>query len=221
MAEVQQSGGGQDKKGKMKKQNLRVDFTPMVDMNMLLITFFMFCTTLSKPQVMDIAMPADSKDIPEEMRTQTKESLTLTVLLGANDTIYYYAGKANYSDHTSLVATNYSPEGLRAVLLERNAPIVAKMRELRLEKAKNSLMTDQQFQEQAKKIKDVKDGQVIIIKPTKDSSFKNLVDVLDEMQICSIDTYAIVDIDTGDEFLIENLRTKGAHAQSHELPQKQ
>ena len=66
MAEVKQSGG-EEKKGKPKKQTLRVDFTPMVDMNMLLITFFMFCTTLSKPQIMDIAMPTDQKLTEEEL----------------------------------------------------------------------------------------------------------------------------------------------------------
>ena len=54
-AEVQESG---KKKGnsKQKKMTVRVDFTPMVDMNMLLITFFMLCTSLSKPQTMEISM---------------------------------------------------------------------------------------------------------------------------------------------------------------------
>ena len=55
-AEVQESGG-KNGKSKQKKFAVRVDFTPMVDMNMLLITFFMLCTTLSKPQTMEISMP--------------------------------------------------------------------------------------------------------------------------------------------------------------------
>ncbi|MDE5903139.1 MAG: biopolymer transporter ExbD, partial [Muribaculaceae bacterium] len=50
MAEVQQSGGDSGKKGHQKKMQIRVDFTPMVDMNMLLITFFMLCTTMIKSQ---------------------------------------------------------------------------------------------------------------------------------------------------------------------------
>ena len=65
MAEVN-TGGGEQKKGQPQKLNLRVDFTPMVDMNMLLITFFMFCTTLSKPQTMDIVMPTKDKDLTED-----------------------------------------------------------------------------------------------------------------------------------------------------------
>ena len=57
MAEIQQKDSGERKKGKQKKFNVRVDFTPMVDMNMLLITFFMLCTSMSKPQTIEISMP--------------------------------------------------------------------------------------------------------------------------------------------------------------------
>lgn len=134
MAEVQQSGG-EEKKGKPKKQVLRVDFTPMVDMNMLLITFFMFCTTLSKPQIMDIAMPTDQK-LTEEDQVKVKESKAITLILGADDKLYYYTGMPNYADYTSLKETNYSPEGIRKVLLERNASVVTKMKDLRKRKSR-------------------------------------------------------------------------------------
>ena len=72
MAEVNTDKGKNDgKKGKQKKMTVRVDFTPMVDMNMLLITFFMLCTSLSKPQTMEISMP--SKDqVTEAEQTKVK-----------------------------------------------------------------------------------------------------------------------------------------------------
>lgn len=217
MAEVQQSGG-EEKKGKPKKQTLRVDFTPMVDMNMLLITFFMFCTTLSKPQIMDIAMPTDQK-LTDEDQVKVKESKAITLILGADDKLYYYTGMPNYTDYTSLKETNYSPEGIRKVLLERNAPIVQKMRDLRKEKADKKL-SDEAFKEQSKEIKDDKDGQVVVIKPTSEASYKNLVDALDEMAICSIAKYAIVDMAEGDQFLLENLKTNGAYGASAAPPKK-
>lgn len=217
MAEVQQSGG-EEKKGKPKKQTLRVDFTPMVDMNMLLITFFMFCTTLSKPQIMDIAMPTDQK-LTDEDQVKVKESKAITLILGADDKLYYYTGMPNYTDYTSLKETDYSPEGIRKVLLERNAPIVQKMRDLRKEKADKKL-SDEAFKEQSKEIKDDKDGQVVVIKPTSEASYKNLVDALDEMAICSIAKYAIVDMAEGDQFLLENLKTKGAYGASAAPPKQ-
>ncbi|MFV0418300.1 MAG: ExbD/TolR family protein [Dysgonomonas sp.] len=219
MAEVQQSGG-EEKKGKPKKQILRVDFTPMVDMNMLLITFFMFCTTLSKPQIMNIAMPSDEK-LTKEDEVKVKESKAVTILLGEDNKIYYYEGMPNYEDWTTLKETTYSPEGLRALLLERNGAIVAQMRELRKEKAENKRMSDDEFKERAKEIKGNKDkAQVVVIKPTAESNYRNLVDALDEMQICSIDIYAIVDLADGDRFLLENHKTKGAFGASQAAPAK-
>ena len=87
MASIDTSKGGGSKKGKPQKQTLRVDFTPMVDMNMLLITFFMLCSTLSKPQVMDIAMPTDQ--IMDESQTpKVKESKAITLLLGEDNKVY-------------------------------------------------------------------------------------------------------------------------------------
>ncbi len=214
------TGGGEQKKGKPKKETLRVDFTPMVDMNMLLITFFMFCTTLSKPQVMDIAMPTNEK-LNQDEEVKVKESKAVTILLGENDKVYYYTGIPDYTDYTTLKETDYSPEGLRALLLERNARIVAKMKELKHEKfVTNKKMSDEEFAERSKEIKGDKDGQVIVIKPTADANYANLVDALDEMQICSIDKYAIVDMTEGDQFLLENLKTKGAYGAQAAPPKK-
>lgn len=214
------TGGGEEKKGKPKKQTLRVDFTPMVDMNMLLITFFMFCTTLSKPQVMDIAMPTNEK-LNQDEEVKVKESKAITLILGEDDKVYYYTGIPDYTDYTSLKETTFSPDGLRALLLQRNAPIVAQMKELKQEKFdKKSKMSDEEYSTKAKEIKGDKDGQVVVIKPTGDSNYANLVDALDEMQICSIDKYAIVDMTEGDQFLLENLKTKGAYGAQAAPPKK-
>ena len=70
MAEIQENNNKEKKGNKQKKMNIRVDFTPMVDMNMLLITFFMLCTSLSKPQTMEISMPSNDKNITEEQQNK-------------------------------------------------------------------------------------------------------------------------------------------------------
>ena len=210
MAEVN-TGGGEAKKGKPKKLNLRVDFTPMVDMNMLLITFFMFCTTLSKPQMMDLVMPMKDDVVAKEDRTKVDEAKTITLLLDKDNIVYYYFGKANYEDYTSLVQTNYASDGLRSVLVQRNGSAVTKMAELRLEKQQKKI-SEEDFKKEASEIRNSKDGLVVIIKPTDAANYANLVDVLDEMQICSIGQYAIVEMTEGDAFLIENYQLKGALA---------
>ena len=208
MADIS-TGGGEAKKGKPKKQNLRVDFTPMVDMNMLLITFFMFCTTLSKPQMMNLVMPAkdgpiDVVDVPKVDRDKT-----VTVILGADDIAYYYFGDPDYKDYTSLIASDYSPTGLRTMLSDRNKIVLKQIVDLRTQKALEKI-TQEQFDEQSSGIKKDKEALTVIIKPTEWATYGNLVNVLDEMQICAVGTYAIVGMTDGDFFLLENLSSKGA-----------
>ncbi len=210
------TGGDEVKKGKPKKETLRVDFTAMVDMNMLLITFFMLVTTLSKPQVMDIAMPSDQK-IEEAQAPKVKESKAITLLLGEDDKVYYYLGmldESAYSDYTILKQTTYSSntsnEGLRGVILDRNADAVNRMRELKLERAeKGNRMTEEEFMERSKEITGDTDALTVIIKPMATSNYKNLVDALDEMQICSVGKYAIVDVTEEENFLVENYKAQG------------
>lgn len=218
------TGGGEHQKGKPQKQTLRVDFTPMVDMNMLLITFFMFCTTLSKPQVMDIAMPTDQK-ADEDEQPKVKQSKAITLLLGEDNKVYYYLGKLDesaYSNYTTLKETKYSSnennDGLRSILLERNQDAVNAMRQLKLDRKNNKSMSDEDFKEKSNKIKGDIDALTVVIKPTEASSYKNLVDALDEMQICSVGKYAIVDITDGDKYLIENYKTKGAYGAANLAP---
>ena len=208
MAEANTDKGKNDgKKGKQKKMTVRVDFTPMVDMNMLLITFFMLCTSLSKPQTMEISMP--SKDqVTEAEQTKVKASKAITLLLGEDDKIYYYFGEPDYEHAESLQQTDYSPAGLRDILLERNFDVVRQMKELKLKKL-NKEISEDDFKKQATEIKGSKEAPVVLIKATDDASYRNLVDALDEMQICNIGKYAIVDITDGDKFLIDNLKSGG------------
>ncbi len=200
MANIDTTGKSETKKGRPERKILRVDFTPMVDMNLLLITFFMFCTTLSIPQIMDVAMPTDKGEQP------VPDSKSVTVILGENDKVYYYEGLANYEDYTSLKETNTL--GLREMLLTRNNVNMSKIKELRQKRYKKQI-TEKEFKEMSSNVKKSKDGLIVLIKPTEKSNYKNLVDALDEMQICGVGKYTIVDLEDGDKILMENLKTKG------------
>jgi biopolymer transport protein ExbD len=205
MAEIQEKDSG-GKKGKQKKFNVRVDFTPMVDMNMLLITFFMLCTTMSKPQTMEIAMPRKDVDIKEQEKI--KDSRAVTVLLGKEDRVYYYLGMLKTEDYENpekLVETNFSGDekSLRALLLGRNREVVEQMKELKLKKD-NLEIADSTYRKQTIEIKKNKESPIVMIKATEFATYRNLVDALDEMNICSIGTYAIMDIAPGDLRLLYN-----------------
>ena len=211
-AEVQESGG-KNGKSKQKKFAVRVDFTPMVDMNMLLITFFMLCTTLSKPQTMEISMPSNDKSITEQQKSMVKASQAITLLLGADNKLYYYEGEPNYKDYTSLKETSYTPDGIRSILLQKNSAAVNKVRALKQQKL-DLKISEEEYRKQVSEIKSGKDTPTVIIKATDDASYKNLIDALDEMQICNIGKYVITDIAEADEFLMKNLDEKGALSQN-------
>ena len=149
------------KKSRQKKQQTRVDFTPMVDMMMLLITFFMLCTTLAKPQTMELSMPTNDKDVQDQDKTVTKESYTITLYVAADNQIYYVEGMVKPEDPTCLKKTTWGKDGVRKALIghlteDGTQPILdvmtakAKLDEFR---AKNPTMTQAQYDEQLKAIK--------------------------------------------------------------------
>ena len=208
MAEIQESDNKKGGKSKQKKMTVRVDFTPMVDMNMLLITFFMLCTTLSKPQTMEISMPSNDKNITEEQQSKVKASEAITLLLAGDDKLYYYEGEPNYEDYTSLKEISYDADGLRDMLLRRNAVAVNAVNKLKEDKL-NLKISEDEYKKEVSEIKNGKGTPTVIIKATDDASYRNLIDALDEMQICNIGKYVITDIADGDKFLMENFEKKG------------
>ncbi len=162
MAELDTSSGGGHKKGpgvkKGKKLSTRVDLTPMVDLGFLLITFFIFTTTMSQPTAMRLFLPKDTEK-PEE-QNKIKESGALTIMLGRDNTVFYYAGTLA-PDGSNFKSTNYKE--IREVLMDKKRTTSA-------------------------------EDFVVVIKPGPESTYKNTVDMLDEMTINDIKRYAMVDI---------------------------
>jgi biopolymer transport protein ExbD len=213
MSEVQVNESGEGGKNKQKKQTLRVDFTPMVDMNMLLITFFMFCTTLLKPQTMNINMPSKDK-VTEEESNQVKQSGAITLLLAGDNELYYYegmpkdekTGEDHYDDPEFLKVMAYDGESsMRQYLLKRNEGVYEQVQELK-QQLQDQAIPDSIFKQKTKEIYDkAKDNPktpTVMIKPTDFSTYKNLVDVLDEMLVTNIGAYAVIEVEDGDRYLL-------------------
>ncbi len=173
MAEMDTSSGGGHKKGpgvkKSKKLSTRVDLTPMVDLGFLLITFFVFTTTMSKPTAMNMNEP---KDDPNN-QLQVKNSGAMTILLGKQDQVYYYMGELK-AETASEQFKSSSFKDIRQVILDKK---------------------------KATPIGDL----MYIIKADKESTFKNAIDILDEMSISAVPPghYAEVDITDTESMLIQ------------------
>ena len=205
-------------KSKQKKMNVRVDFTPMVDMMMLLITFFMLCTSLAKPQTMELSMPSNDKNLTDQDRTVTKESYTITIYCTADNQLYYVAGLIKPENPKCLVKTNWGEKGIRSVIINHTTedgttPTIDVMKaKQKLDAEKddpNKKMPDSVYNQRLAQIKAGNiDGKrintlTIIIKATDNATYKNLVDVLDEMNICSIGKYVIDKINDQDLKLLK------------------
>lgn len=173
MAEIQAKGG---------KPTPRVDLTPMVDLNLLLITFFMFATTLSKPKAMEINMPF--KDEKVESTSEVKESATLTLLLGPDHKVYYYKGIGSAENPPQIKLTYFKDkDGLRDVVINH-------LNEVRQDKSRGVL--------------NATDDATIIIKPDVTCTTDDVIDALDEMTINAVPIYTIVDITDVDQGFIKD-----------------
>ena len=166
MAQVQvQDKSAKGGKVRSKKNNPAVDMTPMVDLNFLLLMFFMFTSTFSKPNVMDLGLPAKPKDETQKPPpTEIDLSNSITLLLGKDNRIFWHQqDQAGLNDQT-MIETSLDREGIREIIKQAKA--------------------------RAKK----KDLFTVIIKPTDDAVYKNFVDILDEMAITQSERYGVTDL---------------------------
>jgi biopolymer transport protein ExbD len=179
MAEIQQKGdSGKGGKKRAKKMSTKIDMTPMVDLAFLLLTFFMLTTTFAKPNVMQLTMPVKEKNPNPEEQTKIKASQAMTVILAPDNKVFYYFGLNEPNDKTvpvpEIKVTDFSANGIRQVLLAR-----------------------QKQQPEP----------IILIEPyakdDKQAKYKNMVDILDEMNITNQKKYALIDISKKDLDLIK------------------
>lgn len=198
MADIDTGGGGgkKGKKARGKKLSTRVDFTPMVDLGFLLITFFMLTTSMNKPQTMEINMPVKDKDLTEDEKTKIKASQAMTILLTKDNKIVYYFVDGKTGEPGTPLVTNFGKGGIRATLLKENRMRNDRVDSIAIykEQLQSNKIKEAEFREKVGAIKAFKDGLIVVIKANDDSKYKNLVDILDEMNICNIGRYAIVDI---------------------------
>jgi biopolymer transport protein ExbD len=212
MASIDEGGGGGHKKGpgvkKAKKLSTRVDMTPMVDLGFLLITFFIFTTTMSSPTTMQLFMPKDTDD---KDQNKAKESGALTIMLGKNNVVYVYRGQL-LPDASNFHTTTF--KGVRDTIIQMKKDVInahvhdagcTKIQEdARVGNPKLNIPPDPNWKN-ACLDKDL----VIVIKPDDEATYKNTIDILDEMAISAIKRYAMVDLFPAEKELIK--KTEGGN----------
>ena len=151
-----------------KKQVIRIDMTPMVDLGFLLITFFVFTTTMSTPKATDLFMPKEDISRPQPL----PNSLALTLLLDDNNKVFYYNGDFKEAVSASkIIETNYSTyDGIGKIIRQKQKDI-----------------------DGSAKFADGRKGLMLLIKPTSKSVYKNVIDALDEAVINDVKKYAIIE----------------------------
>ena len=206
MAEIiqEEKEGG---KKKAKKHAPHIDMTPMVDLMCLLITFFMLTTAFSKPKIMEIILPEKIKKNEKIDRPKAQESRTINIILGPENKIFYYMGKADDPKTAPpLQTTDFSPTGIRTLLLDRNTFLFKKIDQFKkdVESGKNNIPRDS-IQSEISKLKKADDtGPIVLIKAYKTAKYGNFVDILDEMSITGMAIYMFVDITWVEEKMVEN-----------------
>lgn len=183
MAEIDTSGGGGKHKGgvRSKKMSTRVDLTPMVDLAFLLITFFMLTTTLSKPHAMQLNMPKKPDKI--EDKQEIGECQVLNILIDTLDHVWYYEGL----QVAGLKQTSFDPSakdgGVRKIVLNM------------MKKVPNECPLTS---------KGAKRDAIVLIKMLHGARYKNMVDILDEMDVTGCKIYAIQEPDPIEIEAVEN-----------------
>ncbi|WP_288448381.1 biopolymer transporter ExbD [uncultured Chryseobacterium sp.] len=150
--------------GRQKKKMIRVDMTPMVDLGFLLITFFMFTTNFTKPNVMDLGLPAKDPNPHPIDNPVIGEQNQITFILGKANRVFYHQSNAKDLNTTNLKETDFSGIKISKIIAEayQKAPDREKF--------------------------------TVIVKPTDDANYKNFVDMLDNLAISKKERYGVTDI---------------------------
>jgi biopolymer transport protein ExbD len=194
MAEIAEGGGGhKGGKKRAKKQSTRIDMTPMVDLAFLLLTFFVLTSTFSKPKSMELTFPVEP---PPGSPPPPAIKNGITMILTKDGRIFYYEGEFKPKESpeaTQLKELNFSQESLHKYLAEKNKWAQDEIKKLD-DQFRNKQIPDTTHKRKVRDIKANKIAPTILIKTDDKATYKNVIDVIDELNINLVGKYVVVDI---------------------------
>jgi len=211
MAEIIANEGGKKKgKKRAKRHGTHIDMTPMVDLACLLLTFFMLTTAFSKPKVMEIVLPEKKKDTKAP---EISKGRVLNIILTADDKVYWYNGLADPRKPPlpTLTVTDFSKDGIRKLILERNKNLYARIDSLNKGVIEGtSTVPKDSVKSVIKKFKredkDRKIGPIILIKSDENVKYKDFVSIIDEMAITNVAIYSVTDLNPVEKKMIADFK---------------
>ncbi len=205
MAEiVQEEGHKKGGKRKVKKHGTHIDMTPMVDLACLLLTFFMLTTAFNKPKVMEINLPEKPKE--NEKPPELDKNRALNIILVQNDRVLWYVGLADPNKTLPVLnEENFSKEGIRKVLLERNKALYMSIATMNRDVTVGKLkLSRDSIEGRVKRFYHAdKVGPIVLIKAADGVKYRNIVDIIDEMAITNIARYTLVDINPVEKTMVQ------------------
>ena len=209
MAQVPEGGGGgggRHEKKRAKKGSTHIDMTPMVDLAFLLLTFFILTTTMYKPSTLQMTYPVPPPP-NEPPPPKTELSNAITLLLTKKDQIFYYYGQffepgnPDGKPPTTLEQTDFSQ--VQKLLVERNKATVAQLNAL-AKQFNEEKITEEEYTAKRREIKGTKENLKAIIKTDEDAKYRNMIDMVDEMDISGIGSYGVLDsLKAGEKALLD------------------
>jgi len=199
MAEIAEGGGDSGGKKRAKKSSTRVDMTPMVDLAFLLLTFFVLTSTFAEPKIMGLAYPA--KLDPTKNNPPPPEVNNGITFILSKDKIFYYSDEF-IPGKTQLEETDYSKNGIRKMLADRNKSVIRRHQELDLMVQKGQ-MHDTIAQKELIKAKKKSEALKVLVKTDLTASCKNFIDLIDELKIADVGVIAPVELEKDEETLLK------------------
>jgi len=198
MAEINSGNNTSDrKKGRRTLRQIRLDMTPMVDLAFLLLTFFILATTLNMARTLEISYPKE-----QGPPMPVNDKLANTFLIGEkDDVVYYYPGKFK-SDTTLLQKVDLNGDGLTELIRQHNARILNLVNALK-ERYRSKQITKAEYQASRKAIIEDRQAPFFIIKTGEKSKYKAVVNILDGLNNCEANKYAVVGISEGEKKALE------------------
>ncbi len=209
MAEIIANEGGGKHKGKRraKKLSTHIDMTPMVDLACLMLTFFMLTTAFAKPKIFEIVMP--DKTPPKEKPPEVPSKRVVNFILDENNKVYWYNGMIKDPKNLpQLYETDYSKDGIRKIILNRNKDIFNQIEQLRQDVLSNKLKISRDSLTNLEKVvkRNDKEGPIFMIKATDKAKYGNFVDIIDEMAITNAAHYAVTDLNNYEKKMLDAVK---------------